>query len=72
MRLDAGPRPDADLVRAKGLAHEAAYLERLRGEGREVASVPDGVAFDERVALTAEAMRAGAEVIYQGALAHGR
>jgi predicted RecB family nuclease len=69
-------RDDAALLIArKGDEHERAYLERLRTAAVEVAVVPavaDGLGdFDEAVERTREAMRAGAEVIYQGALLDG-
>lgn len=69
-------RDDAALLVArKGDEHERAYLERLRAERVDVAFVPavaDGAGdLDEAVERTREAMRAGAEVIYQGALLDG-
>ncbi|MEX0684007.1 MAG: hypothetical protein WD472_11225, partial [Dehalococcoidia bacterium] len=64
--------PQGDLIRLKGDEHERAYLERLRAEGRDVVEIAlDGPAGDwdwERAAReTEEAMRAGRDVIYQGA-----
>jgi uncharacterized protein len=50
----------ADLVRRKGEEHEAAYLERLRTEGREIATPRND-------AETEAAIRARAEVVYQAA-----
>ena len=62
----------ADLIARKGDEHEAVYLESLKAAGRgvvEIASTPD-----DRGPLAAEAtleaMRDGAEVIYQGAFLH--
>ncbi len=61
----------ADLLRAKGLQHEAAWLQRFRDEGRHVIAIeaPQGERDWERDAeRTVAAMRAGADVIYQGVL----
>ncbi len=70
------PLADADpllaLLQEKGLAHERRYLEVLRKEGRRVVDVPERGSLADRHAQTAEAMRAGAEVIYQGALVSGQ
>ena len=63
--------PLLELLFARGLAHEKAYVEQLRAEGREItdlSATPDG---PQRVAATLAAMRAGADVIVQGALRHG-
>jgi uncharacterized protein len=67
------PNQYADLLRHKGEEHEAAYLAQLRREGREVVEVgpPDTWDFDAAARATAEAMRAGAEVIYQATFVHG-
>jgi predicted RecB family nuclease len=69
-------RDDAALlVTRKGDEHEQAYLERLRAEKVGVAVVPAVIGglgdLDEAVERTIEAMRAGADVIYQGALRDG-
>lgn len=64
-----------DLVARKGDEHEQAFLESLIGQGLDVVviqSVIDGLVSDaEAVAQTISAMRAGADVIYQAALADG-
>jgi predicted RecB family nuclease len=66
--LHKAPRPDAELVAERGRRHEQAYLAGLREEGRDVVVITEG---DEQSSLegaaagTAEAMRSGAEVIYQ-------
>jgi predicted RecB family nuclease len=66
-----GPRPDADLIRERGLAHERAFLERLRADGLDVLALPDdGPATGERARLTEEAMHSGADAIYQAAFDH--
>ena len=64
--------PQAELIRRKGEQHEQAYLEQLIAEGRDVVSI-DIADWDwERAAReTADAMRAGREVIYQAAFVDG-
>ena len=62
----------AELVAEKGELHEARYLEQLRREGRQVTQIelPRGAdAFAAAHAETLEAMRSGAEVIYQATFA---
>jgi predicted RecB family nuclease len=62
--------PHADLIRRKGNEHEAAFLARLREEGREIVEIELGEdGFEEAALATEEALRAGAEIIYQGVLA---
>src|SRR6185437_4759614 len=56
------------LLQEKGFEHERALRERLQTEGRQVIEIASGESLRERTARTAEAMRAGVEIIYQGAL----
>jgi predicted RecB family nuclease len=58
----------AELLQEKGIAHERAFLERLRGEGRTIADIPASGSLAERVELTRKALSDGPDVIYQGAL----
>jgi uncharacterized protein len=60
--------PQAEIVRVKGFEHEPAWLRRLRSEGKQVVEIAaDGqVDWDRDAARTEQAMRDGAEVIYQG------
>jgi predicted RecB family nuclease len=70
--LESGRRPTVenaypDLIKRKGEEHEAGFLEALESAGRRVARVglrepPD---FDAAARATVEAMRAGAEYVYQ-------
>jgi predicted RecB family nuclease len=64
-----------DLVARKGDEHERAFLGSLMEQGLNVVVIPsifDGVVSEREVLEQTEAaMRAGAEVIYQAALAHG-
>ena len=75
--LDAPLAPKAEdpllaLLQEKGLAHERRYLDVLRDQGREVVEISARGSLHNRHAATIEAMRAGAQVIYQGALAQGQ
>src|SRR5882757_6797401 len=56
-----------DLVR-RGEVHERAVLERFRADGLGVADVSGA---DDGAGATAEAIRGGAGVVYQGTLARG-
>ena len=60
--------PQAEIIRAKGLEHEQAWLHRLVAEGRQVVSIADTNETDwaRDAARTEQAMRDGAEVIDQG------
>src|SRR5262249_14119326 len=62
----------AELLSKKGQEHEAAYLAHLRSEGRHVVDVrpADPWNFEAGARATVEAMRAGAEVIYQATFVH--
>src|SRR5688572_3436177 len=65
--------PHAELIRRKGDEHEAAYLAQLATEGKQISEIPyeeDGD-LEEAARLTEEALRSGAEVVYQGVLASG-
>jgi predicted RecB family nuclease len=76
----APPQPgeELELLFARGLDHEAAYLRRLREQGLTVVEIPaagrgaDGARLRELEALTVEAMASGAEVVYQGTFFDGR
>ena len=60
----------AELVFRKGREHEAAYLQRLRDEGRDVVEVslePD-LDWERAARESLDAMREGAEVVYQAVL----
>src|SRR5438270_6466761 len=63
--------PGLQLLQAKGIEHERAYLKSLEGDGRQVVVIPDGGNLRERVQLTTEALRSGADVVYQAALMDG-
>jgi len=64
--------PVADILRERGMAHEAAYLLHLREtEGIDVVAIPEGSDADgpER---TRAAMQGGASLIYQAPLGNAR
>jgi len=56
------------LLQEKGIAHERSYLDELRREGRDIYEIPAEGDLAVRVALTRDALKGGADVIYQGAL----
>ncbi|MGI8402712.1 MAG: TM0106 family RecB-like putative nuclease [Gemmatimonadaceae bacterium] len=60
--------PYIELLKEKGLEHERTYLETLRASGRQISEIASSGLLNERVVLTRDAMAAGVEVIYQGAL----
>src|ERR1700704_3323857 len=60
-----GENPQADLVKRKGDEHEAAYLAQLVGDGREVVTIENDWDLEVAARATEEAMRAGADVVYQ-------
>jgi predicted RecB family nuclease len=63
--------PQANLVRRKGDEHEAAYLAALLAEGRDVVTIANDWDLDVASRATEEAIRAGAEVIYQACFVDG-
>jgi predicted RecB family nuclease len=67
----AADDPYLVLLQEKGIEHERRYLDTLRREGLEVVEIAAEGSLEDRVARTREAMAAGAEVIYQGALLNG-
>jgi uncharacterized protein len=70
--LEGGRRPAvenayADLIQRKGIEHEARFLDTLEGGGRRVTRVGlrEPRDFEAAARTTIEAMRTGAEYIYQ-------
>ncbi len=60
------------LLQQHGLRHEADYLSRLEAEGRQVVRIEtENASFDEAVEATREALHAGPDIIFQGALQGG-
>ncbi len=71
-RARVAPDDSLNLVFAKGLEHERAYLDRLRSEGREVLDVAAlGLAGAAAEEATVEAMRRGVDVVYQATFYDG-
>ena len=68
---DADDDPTLKLVQDKGIAHELAFLAKLEAEGRQIVRIPDKAPLPDRLRMTAEAMLAGADVVYQAALRQG-
>ena len=62
------PNEQAQLLFDKGLAHEHAYLERLREQGLTVTEISEEGTLDERAETTREALATGVDVVYQGVL----
>jgi predicted RecB family nuclease len=61
--------PHAELIRRKGDEHEAAYLARLQALGRDVTTIDfDDRDWERAARETEEAIRDGADVVYQAAL----
>ncbi len=61
--------PMAQALRDRGAEHERAYVTALRARGLAVTEIADGADSAARASATLEAMRAGAGVIVQAALA---
>src|SRR6185437_2790761 len=64
--------PLLEILFARGLAHEKAYVASIQAAGRELVTLEDVKERDAAVAQTLDAMRGGADVIVQGALRDGR
>jgi len=63
--------PEADLVKRKGEEHEAEFLASLRERGLRVERIPFDFDWAAAAEATAEAMRAGADVVYQACFVDG-
>src|SRR5688572_3666958 len=53
-----------DLLKAKGIEHERAYLASLKASGKSVREIVRVDSLDEMSEATRQAMRDGVEVIY--------
>jgi uncharacterized protein len=76
-RADAPPAADDALavVFARGLAHETAYLDRLRADGKSIAEIEVDFDVDGRRTAeerTVDAMRRGVDVVYQAVFFDGQ
>jgi uncharacterized protein len=69
--------PALELLRLRGLSHEQNYLKKLEAEGRRVMSIAsqaeerDAAFWARGIARSVEAMRSGADVLYQAPLSAG-
>jgi predicted RecB family nuclease len=70
--VTAEPTEQAQLLFAKGLAHEAAYLERLRNEGLDVREITTHDGYEAAAQATRQAIDDGVDVVYQGVLVEDR
>ncbi len=61
-----------DLIFSKGRQHEQAYLEQLRAQGLGIIEIAEGLDRVRAEQTTVQAMRDGADVIYQATLFDGR
>ncbi|MBW3086454.1 hypothetical protein KEM60_02675 [Austwickia sp. TVS 96-490-7B] len=59
------------LIADQGMAHERAYVQRLRDRGLEVVEIPRDQDLELAESWTVAAMQAGADVVYQGTLFDG-
>jgi uncharacterized protein len=66
------PDPLLEALFARGLEHERNYLSRLAAAGKRITNLIGIKAREDALAGTLDAMRAGVEVIAQGAVADGR
>ncbi|MFY9619742.1 MAG: hypothetical protein WAM70_06495 [Pyrinomonadaceae bacterium] len=64
--------PGLELLIKLGNAHEQAYLTKLAEQGLSVAEIPIDGSRREAAARTIEAIRGGADVIYQATFLEGK
>lgn len=65
-----GTDPELALVQAYGMAHEKTHLADLVAQGLSVVEIPGEGDLDDRAAATLEALRSGADVVYQATFVH--
>ena len=65
------PDEQIELIQDKGFAHEAEYLDLLRSQGGRLVELSSAGSLAGNLAATRDAMAAGADVIFQAALADG-
>ena len=64
--------PSQELLRELGIRHEQNYLQQLMKDQKlTVRKIPDELSWPEAVRETTEALRSGADVVYQGTLEDG-
>ncbi len=66
-KLEEAETPAANvLLQKKGLEHEAAYLQKLKEQGKTVVEISKDIPLVERARQTKAALKNGADVVYQG------
>ncbi|MBB3877011.1 MAG: TM0106 family RecB-like putative nuclease [Sphingomonas sp.] len=70
--VPAAESDEAELLQRQGDAHEMKFLEGLKSAGRSVVEIPKGgLSIATSTALTRDALRQGADVVFQGAFLQG-
>jgi len=64
--------PLLEILRERGQRHEQAFIEHLQTSGHDITIIEGFDITDEAVEATSDAMRAGKDIIAQGALRHER
>ena len=64
--------PLLEILRERGQRHEQAFIEHLQTSGYDITIIEGFDITDEAVKATSDAMRAGKDIIAQGALRHER
>jgi predicted RecB family nuclease len=59
--------PTLDLLRERGAIHEDKFIDHLKSDGNEIVTIQGNGLDNTAVTRTADAMRSGAQIIYQGA-----
>jgi predicted RecB family nuclease len=67
----AVPDETLKILQDHGDLHEKSYLGRLKAAGRQVVEIPGKLSQPERYQRTLQAMKEGAEIIFQAALEEG-
>ena len=63
--------PGVDALRTLGIRHEQAYLADLRARGLEAVEIPTETGWNDAATRTVEAVRQGAEAVYQATFLNG-
>ena len=69
--IDETESPETDILKRHGLAYEASWLDHFRSKNRVVALIPTTGDWQTRAQSTLDAMRAGADVVYQAVFVDG-
>jgi uncharacterized protein len=63
--------PGVELLRELGLQHEQAYFRYLAAQGLRIVQIPTDISWADAVSRTVEAIRGGADVVYQATFQEG-